>query len=223
MDIIRRALVAGLATFALAWPGGIAVADDRPDLVVAVPKLARGLEPGVRSGNVDLRTTHSVFDTLIRRDFVAQAARGEGAMVPGLATSWEQTSPTEMVLQLRDDVTWHDGTPFTAEDVVFSFGPERVYGDGARVRGVKSTLGQLASVEAMGPHQVKLTWAKPDPIMVHRLANKGSPIVQAASYRAFEKDGVASAHWMKDERSRRCADVEPGWHGPLQVRRIHVR
>ncbi|MEM1265282.1 MAG: ABC transporter substrate-binding protein [Pseudomonadota bacterium] len=119
-------------------------------------------------------------------------------MVPGLATSWEQTSPTEMVLQLRDDVTWHDGTPFTSADVVFSFGPERVFGEGAPVRAVVSTLGQLESVEAMGPHAVKLTWAKPDPIMVHRLANKGSPIVQAAAYMAFAKDGVPASEWMKD-------------------------
>ncbi|MEO0712859.1 MAG: ABC transporter substrate-binding protein [Pseudomonadota bacterium] len=198
MLLSRRTLVAALSALAILLPGGAVWADDRPDLIVAVPKLARGLEPGIRSGNVDLRTTHSVFDTLIRRDFVAQAETGSAVMVPGLATSWEQISPTEMVLELRDDVTWHDGTPFTSEDVVFSFGPERVFGEGAPVRAVISTLGQLESVEAMGPHAVKLTWAKPDPIMIHRLANKGSPIVQKAAYMAFAKDGVPASEWMKE-------------------------
>ena len=161
--------------------------------------LLRGLGQFVlrAAGNVDLRTTHSVFDTLIRRDFVVQAATGDAVMVPGLATSWEQISPTEMVLELRDDVTWHDGTPFTSEDVVFSFGSERVFGEGAPVRAVISTLGQLDSVEAMGPHAVKLTWAKPDPIMIHRLANKGSPIVQKAAYMAFAQDGVPASEWMQ--------------------------
>jgi len=198
MLLSRRTLVAAISALAILLPGGAVWADDRPDLIVAVPKIARGLEPGIRSGNVDLRTTHSVFDTLIRRDFVAQAETGSAVMVPGLATSWEQISPTEMVLELRDDVTWHDGTPFTSEDVVFSFGPERVFGEGAPVRAVISTLGQLESVEAMGPHAVKLTWAKPDPIMIHRLANKGSPIVQKAAYMAFAKDGVPASEWMKE-------------------------
>ncbi|MDE2912039.1 MAG: ABC transporter substrate-binding protein [Paracoccaceae bacterium] len=122
MQLNRILTLAVLASFAASALGGAALADDRPDLVVAVPKLARGLEPGINSGNVDIRVTHSVFDTLIRRDFVAQAETGAAVLIPGLATSWEQISPTEMVLKLREDVTWHDGTKFTAEDVVFSYG-----------------------------------------------------------------------------------------------------
>lgn len=198
MNLIRRTVLAGLVALSAAGAGNVGLADDRPDLVIAVPKLARGLEPGIRSGNVDIRVTDSVFDTLIRRDFVAQAETGEGVLVPGLATSWEQISPTEMVLQLREGVSWHDGSDFTAADVVFSFGPERVFGDGAPARKVVSTLGQLESVEALGPYEVKMTWAAPDPIMVHRLANKGAWIVQEAAYRAFEKDGVADSEWMAE-------------------------
>lgn len=198
MKTILRALLGAVVALTSISAAPLSFADDRPELVVAVPKLARGLEPGIRSGNVDLRTTHSVFDTLIRRDFVAQAETGSAVMVPGLATSWEQISPSEMILELRDDVTWHDGTPFTSADVVFSFGPERVFGEGAPVRTVKNTLGRLESVEALGPHKVKLTWAKPDPIMVHRLANKGSPIVQKSAYMAFAKNDVPTNEWMKD-------------------------
>ncbi len=179
-------------------PGGTVWADGRPDLVVAVPKLARMLEPGIRSGNGGPRVTHSVFDTLIRQDFVARAATVDGVLVPRPATSCEQISPTEMVLQLRDDATWHDGTPFTSADVVFLFGPERVCGDGAPVRTVVSALGQLESVAAMGSYAVKLTWAKPDPIMVHWRADKGFPIVQAAAYKAFAKEDLASNERMKE-------------------------
>lgn len=171
-------------------------ADARPDLVVAVPKLARGLEPGKNGGNVDVRVIHSVFDTLIRRDFVAQAETGKTTLVPGLATSWQRISPTEMVLQLRDDVTWHDGSAFTAEDVAFSFGQERVYGENAPVRGVASTLAELESVDILGPHEVKLTWASPDYLMPHRLANKGAWIVQKAAYEAHRDDTLPTSEWM---------------------------
>src|SRR5215211_6387550 len=41
-------------------------------------------------------------------------------IIPCLATEWKQTSPTTWVFKLREAVKWHDGTPFTADDVVFS-------------------------------------------------------------------------------------------------------
>src|SRR4029453_15115020 len=41
-------------------------------------------------------------------------------LVPGLATSWEMVTPTRWRFQLRRGVVFHDGTPLTAHDVVYS-------------------------------------------------------------------------------------------------------
>jgi len=190
-------------------------ADDRPDLIIAVNKLARGLEPGRFGGNVDVRVIHSVFDTLIRRDFVHQAKTGELRLVPGLATSWKRTSPTVMEFALRQGVKWHDGTEFTADDVVFSFGPERVYGAHAPVRNIQPSLGRIKSVEALGRYKVRITMEVPDPILEHRLSAKSAWIVQRANYLKFKKDGVPTAEWM--DKAVKHATWHPVGTGPYKM------
>src|SRR3982751_5071790 len=55
-----------------------------------------------------------VYDTLVTRD-------KQLGVVPGLATEWTQVTPTLWRMKLRPNVKFHDGAPFTADDVVFSF------------------------------------------------------------------------------------------------------
>ena len=54
-----------------------------------------------------------VYETLVNRDKTLKIA-------PALATQWTQLSPTSWRFNLRSGVKFHDGTPFTADDVVFS-------------------------------------------------------------------------------------------------------
>ena len=57
---------------------------------------------------------HLLFDGLVKRD-------GEGMLVPSLAESWSYDEATmTYTFTLRDDVRWHDGEAFTAEDVKFT-------------------------------------------------------------------------------------------------------
>ena len=53
-----------------------------------------------------------IFDTLIWKD--------EKGYVPALAESWQMEGDDAFVFNLREDVTWHDGERFTAEDVIFT-------------------------------------------------------------------------------------------------------
>jgi peptide/nickel transport system substrate-binding protein len=83
------------------------------DLTIALASEATSIDPHFHNtGNNNQVVTH-IFDALIN-----QGSNQE--LLPGLATSWEPTDDTSWVFHLRQDVTFHDGSPFTADDVVFT-------------------------------------------------------------------------------------------------------
>ncbi|HEX6721392.1 MAG TPA: ABC transporter substrate-binding protein, partial [Burkholderiaceae bacterium] len=59
------------------------------------------------------RVAFQIYDNLVNRD-------DDFKLEPALAESWEMVSPTVWRFKLRQGVKFHDGTPFTADDVVFS-------------------------------------------------------------------------------------------------------
>ena len=73
------------------------------------------LDPGATTfSGVEIIDGH-VFDTLVKQQPL-------GEFHPGLATEWSvNEDATEYTFTLRDDVTFHDGTPFNAEAVKFTF------------------------------------------------------------------------------------------------------
>lgn len=80
--------------------------------------------------------------------------------VPALATGYE-VSEDGLVwdVTLRDDVTWHDGKPFTARDVVFSY-------EFLIAAGRAPNLGAVDTVEATGDHEVQITLSEPAPFFL---------------------------------------------------------
>jgi peptide/nickel transport system substrate-binding protein len=86
------------------------------------------------------------------------------AIVPQLALAWKPLDPTTWQFELRPDVTFHDGTPFTAGDAVFSI--ERARAETSDL----PTLG-IATVEAVDDRTVRITTAAPDPSLWLRLAD----------------------------------------------------
>ena len=71
------------------------------------------MDPATRQETVQLSFLSNIYEPLVRRN------RDLG-LEPALATSWEQTSPTVWRFHLRPGVKWQDGSPFTADDVVFT-------------------------------------------------------------------------------------------------------
>lgn len=145
---------------------------ERDEMIIGVQGLPDTIDPPRSMGNVGTRVVYTPYDTLIRRDFL-----NNNEHVPSLAVSWERLSDLELELSLREDVTFHNGDPFTADDVVFTF--ERLMHadeDTGLIEG-KTYFAGFSKVEKVDDYTVRIETAEPDPILIKRLASWASWIV----------------------------------------------
>jgi len=96
--------------------------------------------------------SQSVHDTLVMRD---NALR----LVPGLAVSWQQVNPTTWRFGLRQGVKFHDGSPFTADDVVFSY--ERAQHPNSQLRQYALPVGKPRKIDE---YTVEFVQDRPNPV-----------------------------------------------------------
>jgi peptide/nickel transport system substrate-binding protein len=104
-------------------------------------------------------------------------------IVPRLAESCKHVSPTVWRFNLRQGVKWHDGSPFTADDVVFSI--RRAQGDTSTFRVYGRSVGEPRTIDA---HTVEFTTPVPNPVMLETVA-----LLAIMSKAWCGKNGVARA------------------------------
>ncbi len=99
-----------------------------------------------------------IYEYLVNRD-------KQLGLVPALAESWTQVNPTTWRFKLRAGVKFHDGTPFTADDVVFSY--ERAKADSSQLRAYANAAGTPRKIDDL---TVEFVTNGPNPIMLEHLA-----------------------------------------------------
>ena len=123
------------------------------------------------AGDVQSMDPHSLNETLqlsfTGNIYEALVARGKDMqLVPALATQWKQTAPTVWRFELRRGVKFHDGTPFTADDVVFTF--KRGAADGSDMKGYTAPI---KDVRKSGDNAVEIETNAPFPILPDTLTS----------------------------------------------------
>lgn len=110
-----------------------------------------------------------VFDGLIMRT-------PDMKLVPGLATKWEfLDNNTKLRFTLREGVKFHNGEPFNAEAVKFTF--DRLLGDEGKKGPQQSNYNAIEKVVVVNANTVDFLLKNPDPVLLTKLAGYGAMIV----------------------------------------------
>ncbi len=173
-----------LAAALVAALPGVAFAGKANDtLVYASDSEPENISPyhnNVREGVIIAR---HAWETLIWRNPTT------GAYEPYLATAWTWVDPTTLELDLRQGVTFHDGSPLTADDVVFTF--NYVLTPEAKVV-TKQNVDWMKSTEKVGDHKVRIHLKGPFPAALEYLSGP-TPIYPKAYFEKVGLDGFAKA------------------------------
>ena len=175
MSRFTRTLLAAAAVFA------VSVAQ-AATLRVADVGDVQSMDPHSLNETLQLSFTGSIYEALVSRGKDMQ-------LVPGLATSWKQTAPTVWRFEIRKGVKFHDGTPFSADDVVFSFA--RGAAEGSDMKGYTAPI---KAVRKVGDSAVEIETAAPFPIL---------PDTLTSLY-------MMSKKWCEDNKAERPVDRRKG-------------
>ena len=119
---------------------------------------ALSMDPHSLNESLQLSVTGNVYEPLVTRD-------KDLNLIPALATGWKQTSPTVWRFELRKGVQFHDGTPFTADDVLLSI--SRASGDGSDMRTYTNDIKEVRKIDS---HTVEIETKAPFPILPAQLS-----------------------------------------------------
>ena len=189
------------------------------NLIAAIAGEPDQLDPHKTSAYFSFEVLENVFDTLVEPDENLE-------MRPALAASWDIT-PDQLTwtFHLRNGVTFHDGSPLTADDVVYSY--RRII-DQKLANADK--LSAVTNVVAADPSTVGITVKQPTPNLLTNLGGfKGMAIVQ----RRNVESGQIGSHPIGTGpfvfQSQKSGDsivlkANPGyWGGPPRVSGVTFR
>jgi peptide/nickel transport system substrate-binding protein len=153
---VFRHFASGIVATALLLP----VALSAQELRVGLALEPTSIDPHYHNLTPNNALAREIFDRLVMPDENQQ-------LKPGLAVSWRPVKKTTWEFKLRKGVKFHDGTPFTADDVVFTFErapnvPQSPSSFGTYLKGKK--------IEKIDDYTVRIITEKPYPLMPNHMS-----------------------------------------------------
>jgi peptide/nickel transport system substrate-binding protein len=190
-------------------------------LTIAISTFPNALDLPIAAERQASITSWHLYNSLVWID-------DEGRVVPDLAESWEISEDgTEYTFTLREGVTFHNGEPFTADSVVFSWErgsqPEMQWSD-------KWLLAQ--SVEKVDDFTVKVTTEGPQPLLLRQVADNWALVppnyIEEVGEEGFAEHPVGTGpfqfvEWSKGDRIIFEANPNYWEEGVPKVQEVIIR
>jgi peptide/nickel transport system substrate-binding protein len=193
--------------------------DSSGRLIAAIGGEPDQLDPNKTSAYFSFEVLENVYDTLVEPD-------ADLLMRPGLAESWDVTPDQRTwTFHLRPGITWHDGSPLTADDVVFTY--RRIIDE--ELSNVDK-LSAVSDIRAANPATVVLRLKQPSPNLLTNLGGfKGMAIVQRKNVESGQiathpiGTGPFSFEGQKSGDSITLNANPDYWDGPPKVSGVSFR
>jgi peptide/nickel transport system substrate-binding protein len=191
-----KALFLSLSILLLTFVSGFSAENT---IRIAYPSDANSLDMYQNWDRATIGFSMNIYDPLVDYDT-------DTGFIPRLAVRWEHAEPNRWRFWLREGVQFHDGQPFTAEDVVFS--ANRMLHPNSKGKGV---LRDVIDIVAVDDYTVDFITSKPHPYLINQF---NSWMIMSKSW-AEENDATAPADFVKGETGY-AASHENGT-GPFMI------
>jgi peptide/nickel transport system substrate-binding protein len=154
MKFGRLGLYAAALAVALAAPASAA------DLKIGIIRGNPSIDPHFTTSVLSYEVNSSMFEPLVR-------ISNDGKMGPWLAKSWKVIDDTTWEFKLQEGVKWHDGKPFTGEDVAFTY--QRARAVPKSPSSYANYLRAVKEVQVIDPLTIRIITNGPAPTLLNSL------------------------------------------------------
>ncbi|HEX7022073.1 MAG TPA: ABC transporter substrate-binding protein [Trueperaceae bacterium] len=206
-------LVLALATLGLLQHNAQAQDTAQNTLVLARAADATGLDPHTQTAFASFRLLELIYEPLVTLD-------ADLNIIPALAESWSFSDGAQtLTMQLRQGVTFHDGTPFDSQDVKASF--ERIL-DEATGAAARANFTSITAIDTPDAHTVVFHLSVADVPILEAMASTNAAIVSAefiASGGDFSREAIGTGpfkldSWQPGVATRLSANQDWWGEGP---------
>ena len=216
--IVLGGLIAALASTQIFFSSGSVLADSTTLRVGFPVAAATGGYPFGRDDGGGLR--FAFYDGLTQ-------FTPTGELLPALAASWQNETPTTWVFKLKEGVVFSNGEPFNADIVVATlaelYNPDVLHPK-------KSDMGPISEYRARDPYTVEITTSEPDPLIPKRMAQL--PMIEPKAWAALGKDGYARTpvgtgpytieSWGANNTKPVLVVAETSWRKVKHIKRVEM-